>query len=1392
MKYTFKLFICLLTHIAATSTLEITVCDCKAAKSRGILDIDKPYYCQPGLTNLNYTIISTTYQLITLQKPTITWKGYSCQQWIKRKTVIGSFWIGSFDTTYAQETKLVNTTDCWNMVLNRKCGDHVMQSSGTSSSFIATPIGEGAWYDTKNYEIINCLVEEITLRQYASEDLIESPFGMLNATPTDKQFIHNHNTIVWGELKSNSSGSTTLFQGSGNVELTEITPSNNISRLIDSNRQVEITFYSIGDHKIKFIPGPVFPVVGMPKTFLVFPHNTANLIYKNFQKPLLECAKNNQTDFCINLVKYDNWYKDREDKTDVRKTRSITQEVQFLLNNQEEDVEAEKRLYSLSYAWGTLRLGHPRIIVTGLDSTEVTVFLTHKEEDMTIQALLYNQMHSDDFLPEERNFEYLVDNSIRIQQTEHCLTAANNSYVYFQDCQENPQQWIFDLDTNQIISVEAGSCLTALDLLEKSEMILILLPCTKGEKINKAQQWVFEKFNTNPEITELFPDANLEEMKEFKQEQLRAVTTTINSPIFGGNLNINQGTGNIVWDMISWGLFKCLRNKKCVTHHGIGAKLTMESCDENWTACQENLHKLITSNDQLVQTQTAVANCSQTFNNGQAFEYSSDFTIRAFNTNNCVKANGSMVILEKCANTSSFWATFDHTAQFMAADRTGLQKVENKRCLQLSLAGLSLNVCGKDREGHKRQQFVFDHHNPYHTKRLSAANIIEWYANRPIDKKRSSSFKIPPLKDRDFENKVVADNLLNAENKNPNRPTVHSISEITSNKSQIAKVGENQNVFTPASSIESSKTSLDPENVLNPVERSAMEKIHTIIDTITVTLSPKTLTLTTTITDFRENIVSTVKYITVENIVTFTSKLTVTKPASTVTQMTTVSAPQVTKLVTVAVTPKTTDEKGTKTKPIILPSVTKSVTSNNTDQVMLNDSDHDSQQASKILSKNIADFDEKIKYQIDLFHEQFKLKIETEHENKLAREIRDVYCQLTVLKRNQAISLAQTNGILAAATLGLPICSRLQGIGQTMILQECETKIITSLSAKETKCGFQPFFGYGEKNFTVGTDGYSMHPFSECFWTSTFVNLNGKPYSWEHQNTTNGDWIKQIPSIKAEQLSLIAEFDELKLNDFDLELKGHAAHDIMEMEQLNILNDFTGRLYEDESLSKEVNHILLTNDHRINIGRIYSWFDILKIMVLATIGIILLVIIIKTALCCNIIPAIRKTMKKKPKTKKKKKAKIEVEEDRNNMEMENMLPRDIENIYNAPSVKESIFIRDYAPLPLTSQINVKGATAQLEPTAPSMHTLSSLYTVDEQAENARSQIQSKIYPSLTSKLTNLLPHIKFHHKDEKLKNKNCTGSHTTCSYVAGHGMVWEDLCKCSADEDLGVKPKNLI
>ena len=133
----------------------------------------------------------------------------------------------------------------------------------------------------------------------------------------------------------------------------------------------------------------------------------------------------------------------------------------------------------------------------------------------------------------------------------------------------------------------------------------------------------------------------------------------------------------------------------------------------------------------------------------QALEYAADFTIRPFNTNFSVIANSTTLVLEKCAETSTIWGTFNHTGQLMATDRRGLRsKATNRKCLTIKSGILDLNHCHEER---KKQHFSFEYKNPYQTKGLSAAAIIAWDTNHTLS--LVDRGQIPPFKKRDVYKK---------------------------------------------------------------------------------------------------------------------------------------------------------------------------------------------------------------------------------------------------------------------------------------------------------------------------------------------------------------------------------------------------------------------------------------------------------------------------------------------------------------------------------------------------------------------------------------------------------------------------------------------------------------
>ena len=112
-------------------------------------------------------------------------------------------------------------------------------------------------------------------------------------------------------------------------------------------------------------------------------------------------------------------------------------------------------------------------------------------------------------------------------------------------------------------------------------------------------------------------------------------------------------------------------------------------------------------------------------------------------------------------------------------------------------------------------------------------------------------------------------------------------------------------------------------------------------------------------------------------------------------------------------------------------------------------------------------------------HHQYTEGRAVEKENILTDEIHAPNCPIVEQRKFQIISLAQTNGFLAAAAAAaarLPTCQRLQAHVSALIVQTCKAEK-ANVTGKATACVIEPFV----QNYTIGLDSYSLHPFRECF-----------------------------------------------------------------------------------------------------------------------------------------------------------------------------------------------------------------------------------------------------------------------------------------------------------------------
>ncbi|EFX61473.1 hypothetical protein DAPPUDRAFT_121776 [Daphnia pulex] len=191
----------LLIIFAPSTSIKISICDCTKPVTRGLLDLTDPEYCfklhnakEDGYKSMskpvNYKVVTTMDTVLKLQE-------LVCSQWIETKRITGSFWIGSYDTEHFHTTKAVDPKECWDMKLQLNCAGNRNVVNGKTYSYIQKPNGQGKWMSISEYSVVNCLAQDIELRQENKDGPILSPFGAHNVSLEAEKLFINHNTLVW-------------------------------------------------------------------------------------------------------------------------------------------------------------------------------------------------------------------------------------------------------------------------------------------------------------------------------------------------------------------------------------------------------------------------------------------------------------------------------------------------------------------------------------------------------------------------------------------------------------------------------------------------------------------------------------------------------------------------------------------------------------------------------------------------------------------------------------------------------------------------------------------------------------------------------------------------------------------------------------------------------------------------------------------------------------------------------------------------------------------------------------------------------------------------------------------------------------------------------------------
>jgi hypothetical protein len=238
-------------------------------------------------------------------------------------------------------------------------------------------------------------------------------------------------------------------------------------------------------------------------------------------------------------------------------------------------------------------------------------------------------------------------------------------------------------------------------------------------------------------------------------------------------------------------------------------------------------------------------------------------------------------------------------------------------------------------------------------------------------------------------------------------------------------------------------------------------------------------------------------------------------------------------------------------------------------------------------------------------HHQYIEDKTLERENALLKEMKEIYCGNLQLRKYTTQLLAENNGLLAAMANNLPLCSRLKPNGVNLIMQQCKVMNIT-IRGEKTKCGYEPRFDI----YTIGRDGYSLHPFQECFWKDQIVNLNGQSYSW---NSTFENYTLVYPTYHLATINLQEKFQEINDNELEYQLLQHKAYETSEFEQQNVLNELITRIHEEDGNS--ISELTLNKHAESRFWSISNWTTSLKTSLISATVLVPIVALTIMALC---------------------------------------------------------------------------------------------------------------------------------------------------------------------------------
>ena len=220
-------------------------------------------------------------------------------------------------------------------------------------------------------------------------------------------------------------------------------------------------------------------------------------------------------------------------------------------------------------------------------------------------------------------------------------------------------------------------------------------------------------------------------------------------------------------------------------------------------------------------------------------------------------------------------------------------------------------------------------------------------------------------------------------------------------------------------------------------------------------------------------------------------------------------------------------------------------------------------------------------------HSQWIRSTLVDHENLIVDASNKLDCRVDQLKVFELIVLSRFSGILAARAFGLQSCQSMETFERHAVIRQCRT-VSAEFVVAGTRCGAQPKF----ENFTIARDGWTLVPFTPCYWQSAVVNFNGEAYS-----ARDGLRVWEKPVREAKHKVLLAKFRQ------SVDLSGSLLTAGLEREhswQFHLLSELAGSL--DENGVSSVGEVVESVARAGKVPAIVVWLRALKWTQFAVIG----------------------------------------------------------------------------------------------------------------------------------------------------------------------------------------------